>query len=188
MQALTLLKSLIFMLVVLKVFKVLRFNRYFRILLKSFVIAKDSIMNYAFIALILLLAFASSCLLLFRPYLSQYKTFASTASALLNFGLGEGDYFGWTENRRVLGPILYLCFIATFTIISLSFFITFIMEGFNVSRVYVQLNTEEQHVVRYLKRLWQLLVGGTPRIKQIHRQRRTHPFKVASYAHNPQAV
>ncbi|XP_070173844.1 uncharacterized protein [Littorina saxatilis] len=184
-QTLDVLKSLVFVLVVLKVFRVLRFNRYFRVLLRSFVIARQSIINQTLIASITCMAFASICFLLYVSHLEDYRTFSATLGALLNFGLGEGDFYGWAYSQPILGPLLYFLFFFFFITMILSFFVTFIMESFNVARVFVQLNADEQHVKRYVVRICRLLIGATPRIKQVRRQRRTHPFKPASYNSNP---
>ncbi|XP_076453485.1 polycystin-2-like protein 2 [Babylonia areolata] len=181
-EILALLRSLIFVLVTLKVFKVLRFNRHFRVLLQSFYIARFSIVNQAMIAFILFMAFGIASLILFGSHLEDYYNLSSTLLALLNFGLGEGDFEGMHESQPVLGPVLYFLFIIVFSTITMSFFVTFILESFTVSRVYVQLNAEEQHVLRYVVRTWRLMVGATPQIRQVRRRRRTHPFKAASFS------
>ncbi|KAL8618842.1 hypothetical protein ACOMHN_000849 [Nucella lapillus] len=180
-ELLVVLKSLVFMLVLLKVFRVLRFNRYFRILLQTFYIARFSILNQSMITVVLFMAFGIAGIVLFGFSLEEYSSLGATIFSLLSIGLGEGDFYGMQEAQPVLSPILFFLFVISFTILSISFFVTFVIESFNVSRVFVQLNAEEQHVVKYVIRLWRLLIGHPPKIRNVRRQRRTHPFKQASF-------
>ena len=180
LQVLTLLKSIVFVLVILKVFKVLRFNRFFRVLLQTFSIAGSGIFYQFVTAFIVFLAFAVITHCIFVSSLEGYRDFPSSLMSLFAFSLGESDFQEYYENSPILGPIIYFAFVVVFIIIMLSIFTTVILESFNVARLFVILNAEEQHFLRYCNRIFRQLIGAEPKIKQVRRQRRTHPFKPAS--------
>ena len=176
------LKAIVLVLVILKVFKVLRFNRYFRVLLQTLYIARSNIFNQFFKAIIIFFAYAFITHSLFVTTSEDHRSLPSTLMYLFGFGLGESNFQAYYKTSPILGPIIYFSFIIVFIIITLSFFTTLVIESFNVARQFVKLNAEEQHFLRYCMRLFRQLIGAEPKIKQVRRQRRTHPFREASYS------
>jgi hypothetical protein len=85
-------KCVVFMLVIVKVFKVLRFNRMFRVFLEGFRIASDSIISETIIMLVGFLAFACGAYFLIGRNVVEYRNFGFTMLALFNLALGKSTY------------------------------------------------------------------------------------------------
>nr|KAG5693167.1 hypothetical protein BaRGS_035365 [Batillaria attramentaria] len=166
------LKGGLFSLVVLKVFKMLRFNRHFGVVLATFELARESLINYFIQAIIFLMAFVSSGLLIFGSIVEGYRSVLDCMLTLFNFALGVSDFFELWEAHSTLGPLFYFLFVFFYANMAVSVFVTIVMEAYEVTHVQVSLEVDDRYMLDYVKRQLDLLLGTTPTKKRPEKHRR----------------
>eukprot|EP01065_Artemidia_motanka_P001699 TRINITY_DN10787_c0_g1_i1.p1 TRINITY_DN10787_c0_g1~~TRINITY_DN10787_c0_g1_i1.p1 ORF type:complete len:3132 (+),score=1109.26 TRINITY_DN10787_c0_g1_i1:72-9467(+) len=88
----------------------LRLNSQLNLLTKTIDVAKNELFGILFIFLIVFIAFALMSYVVFGNVLEAYHSVTETISTLLRMLLGDFDYAGWREERRIFTPVVFLLF------------------------------------------------------------------------------
>ncbi|KAK3099752.1 hypothetical protein FSP39_009071 [Pinctada imbricata] len=138
------------LLVILKLFKLLRFNPKTRMLNDTLKSAGKSLFSTLLVIFIVLLAFAQFAVLLFGSKMNDYKDIPSALMALFNFSLGVSDYFGLEAANRVLGPFFFFIFCFLIQYILLVIFVAVLMLAFKKAQQKYQVAKGEKPVTWYI--------------------------------------
>ncbi|KAK3100011.1 hypothetical protein FSP39_013442, partial [Pinctada imbricata] len=138
------------LLVILKLFKILRFNPKTRMLNDTLKFAGKSLFSTLLVIFIVLLAFAQFAVLLFGSKMNDYKDIPSALMALFNFSLGVSDYFGLEAANRVLGPFFFFIFCFLIQYILLVIFVAVLMLAFKKAQQKYKVAKGEKPVTWYI--------------------------------------
>ncbi|XP_041373429.1 polycystic kidney disease protein 1-like 2 [Gigantopelta aegis] len=149
--------SSLIMLVIIKFFKLLRFNVRLSMLAKTLHSARGPLIAYSFSLFGFTMAFATFAVLVFGTTLEGYRNFPSTVTTMFLFMMGESDYYGLYEGNAVLGPLFFFLFSLTFQFILVQYFITLLMDSFHATRIHIASVKTEVHMVQYILRKLRLI-------------------------------
>ena len=146
------------LLVILKFFKLLRFNVRLSMLAQTLHSAKGKLLAYSFGLFGVAMAFAIFAVLVFGSVLEGYRNFPRTVITMFLFMLGQSDYYGLYETDAIFGPFFFFVFSLSFQFIFVQYFITLLMDAFHTTRVYIASVKTEVHMVRYILRKFRLVI------------------------------
>ncbi|XP_041370031.1 polycystic kidney disease protein 1-like 2 [Gigantopelta aegis] len=145
------------LLVILKFFKLLRFNVRLSMLAQTLHSARGSLIAYSFVLFGFAMAFAIFAVLVFGTTLEGYRNFPRTVITMFLFIMGKPDYYGLYEGNAFFGPLFFFLFILTFQFLLLQYFITLLMDSFHTIRIQIASVKPEVHVVQYVLRKLRLI-------------------------------
>ncbi|XP_069140448.1 polycystin-1-like protein 2 isoform X2 [Argopecten irradians] len=122
------------MVVILKVFKLFRYNTKTTILMQTLASAKGSLINFGFLFFVCFLAFSLFANLAFGYWLEDYRDVGSSIITMTHFLVGVSDYTGLEEAHAVFGPAFFFLFAFIIQYILLSVFVAIILEAQSLSR------------------------------------------------------
>ena len=158
------------LLVILKVFKLLRFNARLSMLSQTLYSARGMLFAYSFSLFGVAMAFAIFAVLVFGTVLEGYRNFPRTVITMFLFMLGQSDYYGLQKANPVFGPLFFFIFSVTFQFIFVQYFITLLMDAFHTTRVYIASVKTEVHMVQYICRKFRLVTMLETQKKQSKRR------------------
>ncbi|XP_059168370.1 polycystin-2-like protein 1 isoform X2 [Physella acuta] len=117
-----------------QVLNLLRFNRRMSVLGVTMGLAADDLWPFSLVFTIVLIAFASSCHLVFGPWLRGYKTLVDTYESLLQMALGQLEYQSLHGVNNIFAPV-YIFLYSIFIIhLLLNILITILVDSYAVVR------------------------------------------------------
>ncbi|XP_059163339.1 polycystin-1-like protein 2 isoform X2 [Physella acuta] len=134
--------------VIVKLVKVVTFNPFLIIFLRTMEVITPGIFGYSIISLLLLIALAALGNLLFGSKVIGYMTIGRSFYSLLFFILGEANYVYMSTLVDVLWPFYFLMVMFITQYLVLNFFIAILREG--LERTKLQEFTEESETVKYM--------------------------------------
>ncbi|XP_048253676.1 uncharacterized protein LOC124131324 isoform X2 [Haliotis rufescens] len=138
--------------IILKVFKLLRFNLRMSILAGSLKRCRGILFQFFIKVFLYTMAFACFGLLVFATELQEYSSFGTSLITLFNFALGASDYFGLESASRTLGPAFFFMFSFLFQFLLISIFISIVMDGYASMVEHVLSLHTELHMVEFIWR------------------------------------
>ncbi|XP_041368276.1 polycystic kidney disease protein 1-like 2 isoform X2 [Gigantopelta aegis] len=158
------------LLVILKFFKLLRFNIRLSMLSQTLYSARGKLIAYCFGLFGLTMAFAIFAVLVFGTTLEGYRNFPRTIASMFLFMMGKSDYYGLYEGNPVLGPLFFFFFSLTFQILMMQYFITLLMDAFHTTRMNMATVKTEVHMVQYILRKFCLIAMVDAQKRQAKRR------------------
>lgn len=98
-------------LVWIKVLKYINFNTTMKQFGKTLERSAKDLLGFAFMFLIVFVAFAQLGFILFGTENRDFRTFTDSMFTLMRTILGDFDYLGIEQANRTLGPIFFVCYI-----------------------------------------------------------------------------
>ncbi|XP_067667538.1 polycystin-1-like [Haliotis asinina] len=138
--------------VILKFFKLLRFNLRMSILAGSLKRCKSILFQFFIKVFLYTMAFSCFSLLVFATELQEYSNFGESVIALFNFALGASDYFGLESASKTLGPLFFFTFSFLYQFLLISIFISIVMDGYAAMVEHVLSLHTEVHMVEFIWR------------------------------------
>ncbi|XP_071117914.1 uncharacterized protein [Haliotis cracherodii] len=156
--------------IILKVFKLLRFNLRMSILAGSLKRCKGILFQFFIKIFLYTMAFACFSLLVFATELQEYSSFGQSLITLFNFALGASDYFGLESASRTLGPAFFFMFSFLFQFLLISIFISIVMDGYASMVEHVRSLHTEVHMLEFIRRKIKLYTMTNKKKKNIYQR------------------
>lgn len=148
------------LIVILKFFKLLKFNKKMYILNDTLRYAEKNLKSFMFLLCLLVLAFSHFGLLMFGSYMGDYSTLYNSFITLFNFAMGESDYEGIIEANRVIGPVFYFSFIFGVVFTFMTIFIAIINFAIGESKQDQKRLKNDLEVVDYIYEKLSLIISS----------------------------
>ncbi|XP_041361597.1 polycystic kidney disease protein 1-like 2 [Gigantopelta aegis] len=162
--------SSLVLLVIVKFFKLLRFNVRLSMLAQTLHSARGRLIAYSFSLFGFTMAFAIFAVLVFGTTLEGYRNIPRTVITMFLFMMGKSDYYGLYEGNAVLGPLFFFLFSLTFQFLLVQYFITLLMDSFHTTRIHIATVKTEVHMVQYILRKFRLITMLDSQKKQEKRK------------------
>ncbi|XP_060069517.1 polycystin-1-like protein 2 [Ylistrum balloti] len=157
---LTYVMAALVMLVILKVFKLFRYNTKTTILVQTLARARGNLFNFAIMFFICFMAFTLFANLVFGYWLLDYKDVGSSIITLSHFLLGVSDYGNLEQAHSVLGPAFFFMFAFIIQYILLSVFVAIIIEAQHLTR---KIGENELALTKFVYERVLLMIGAIKR-------------------------
>ncbi|XP_046574496.1 polycystic kidney disease protein 1-like 2 [Haliotis rubra] len=138
--------------IILKFFKLLRFNLRMSILAGALKRCKGILFQFFIKVFLYTMAFSCFSLLVFATELQEYSNFGESVITLFNFALGASDYFGLESASKTLGPLFFFMFSFLYQFLLISIFISIVMDGYAAMVEHVLSLHTEVHMVEFIWR------------------------------------
>jgi len=137
-------------LVILKIFKLLKFNKRMFVIAQIIRYAKGNLLNLAFFTSIPIFGFANFAMLMFGVLMYNYRTFGHSLIILFNFFLGVSDFYALSATNRIFGPIFYFLFVLFVNVGLFTIFISIVNLAIKKARSEALKSNPELDVVDYM--------------------------------------
>ncbi|ESO90833.1 hypothetical protein LOTGIDRAFT_163719 [Lottia gigantea] len=144
--------------VIVKFFKLLRFNKNMVFLSKTLHESRSMLSGFAMIVAVCTAAFGTFTFLVFGSHLKDYSSLWKTIMTLFNFVLGVSDYYGLLAANSTLGPLFFFFFSLFFQYILMTMLLAIIITSFHFVRNRERGRKNELKMLNYLYDKWKLLV------------------------------
>lgn len=146
-------------LVIIKIFKLVRFNRRLTLFSLTLRISAKPLASFMVVNFLYFMPFVHLGWLVFGPSLESYKNTIATGLTLFNFALGECDYVSLSSVSSYMAPLYFLFFIFAVIFCLVNMLITMLMAAFKQARLQIQDEKNDYEVVDYMLQQFALVVG-----------------------------
>lgn len=147
----------------LKMLKLLRFNMRIVVLMKTIVCFGPPLVSFFMVFVIVFLAFASACYMIFVNYLSSYSSFARTCTSLLTMTLNKFNINDLLTVNPLMATLTFFGFVVSVNFIMINFMMTIIMDSFSRVKEEVMLQRNKYEMVQYIMSSVKAIIGlGKP--------------------------
>ncbi|XP_066301752.1 polycystin-2-like protein 1 [Branchiostoma lanceolatum] len=133
----------------LKFIRLLRFNSHVYALSVTIKKSAKSVLQFFFVAGIILMAFTQMGNLLFGIKLQDYKNILTSLTSLCTMMLGSFDFDALVDGHYILGPLMFFVYQALMQFVLLSMFMTIIMDVY--AEESQDPNTDDLQMVAFVK-------------------------------------
>ncbi|KAH9499083.1 hypothetical protein Btru_005677 [Bulinus truncatus] len=147
-------------LAIFKMLKVITFNPFLITYTKTLETISSEFAAYSFIAIIFLLSFSMSGMIIFGHEIYGYMSFDRALFNLLFFILKKTDYENLVATNRVLGPLFFLIVMTITQYLIVNFFIAVLREGLEMAK-HVSFQIENA-AIQYIARVMLQSLGIYP--------------------------
>ncbi|KAH9518592.1 hypothetical protein Btru_005724 [Bulinus truncatus] len=134
----------------LQVLHLLRFNKRMSILGATMKLSATDLAPFSIVFAIVILAFASFCVLTFGSFLTDYRNVLQTLESLMLVSLGKFDYESLYEVSPILTPVFILLYMTCVIFLLINFLITILMDSFAQVRDDVNKQPNDYELVDYI--------------------------------------
>ncbi|XP_035689655.1 polycystic kidney disease protein 1-like 2 [Branchiostoma floridae] len=145
----------------LKFIRLLRFNSHVYALSTTIKKSSKPVLQFFFVAGIILMAFTQMGNLLFGIKLQDYKNILTSLTSLCTMMLGSFDFNALVDGHYILGPVMFFSYQAVMQFILLSMFMTIIMDVY--AEESQDPNTDDLQLVGFIKETTSEAVGKANR-------------------------
>ncbi|KAL3863292.1 hypothetical protein ACJMK2_005057 [Sinanodonta woodiana] len=139
-------------LVILKAFKLLKFNKRMFMLADTVVMAKGSLGSFMMMTGIFFMAFGHFAMISFGKHVDGYIDLGTSLVTLINFALGVSDFAGLDAANRVLGPLFFFTFVFLAQWCFMTFFMGIIDLAISDARSKLEVRRNKYELLEYILR------------------------------------
>ncbi|VDI78620.1 Hypothetical predicted protein [Mytilus galloprovincialis] len=145
----------------LRFLRLLRFNKKVSLFTSTMMYVAKPLLSFGVVFMSGFLAFSTTAYFFFNTYMFDFRTFVSTLETLLSMMLGKFDYEKAWTTTRVAGPIIFGMFALCFNFILVNFFLTIVIDGFEVVKSDLSKQSNDYEVVDHMMKKVKMLLGKT---------------------------
>ncbi|XP_019635021.1 PREDICTED: uncharacterized protein LOC109478011 [Branchiostoma belcheri] len=161
----------------LKLIRLLRFNSHVHALSMTIKKSSKPVLQFFFVAGIILMAFTQMGNLLFGTKLQDYKNMLTSLTSLCTMMLGAFDFHALVDGHYILGPLMFFSYQCMMQFVLLSMFMTIIMDVY--AEESQDPNTEDLQMVGFIKETTSGAVGKANRtLSTVGKKDSTKTFRV----------
>ncbi|XP_078703578.1 polycystin-2-like protein 1 [Branchiostoma floridae x Branchiostoma belcheri] len=161
----------------LKLIRLLRFNSHVHALSMTIKKSSKPVLQFLFVAGIILMAFTQMGNLLFGTKLQDYKNMLTSLTSLCTMMLGAFDFHALVDGHYILGPLMFFSYQCMMQFVLLSMFMTIIMDVY--AEESQDPNTEDLQMVGFIRETTSGAVGKANRtLSTVGKKDRTKTFRV----------
>ncbi|XP_052071199.1 polycystin family receptor for egg jelly-like [Mytilus californianus] len=143
----------------LRFLRLLRFNKKVSLFTSTMMYVAKPLLSFGVVFMSGFLAFSTTAYFFFNTYMFDFRTFVSTLETLLSMMLGKFDYEKAWTTTRVAGPIIFGMFALCFNFILVNFFLTIVIDGFEVVKSDLSKQSNDYEVVDHMMKKVKMLLG-----------------------------
>ncbi|CAH1794853.1 unnamed protein product [Owenia fusiformis] len=134
----------------IKMIHILRFNKRMSMLASTLKASAGDMGGFAFMFLIVFMAYAQMAYLVFGADIVDYSSFIGTLEAMFSILLGHFNLEALTRVHIIIGPFFFFSFVALMVFVMTNIFLTIILDGFKMVKEDLSKQSNEHEIIDFI--------------------------------------